>query len=281
VTGLDGLLAPGPTRLVGVLNVTPDSFFDGGRYVEPDLAVARGLELARHGADLVDVGGESTRPGAGEVPATEEIERIGVVVERLAAAGVTVSVDTTKALVAEAAIQAGAVLVNDVSGGLADPHMLPLIAARGVACVLQHWRGPLGGDGSPADYDDVVAEVMEALEDRIAAATAAGVPRDHIVIDPGLGFSKKPADNWALVRSAARLNALGWPVLWGASRKRFLAEAYDGDPGPEGRQTAGLTVTGWLASKGAWGVRVHDVAAHLRVVRAVELIQGEPWRGSS
>jgi dihydropteroate synthase len=274
VTELADLLAPGPTRVVGVLNVTPDSFSDGGRYLEPDVAVAHGLDLVRQGAAIVDVGGESTRPGAGEVPAQAEIERIAEVVQRLAAAGVAVSVDTTKALVAEAAIQAGAVLVNDVSGGLADPHMLPLIAARGVGCVLQHWQGPLAADGSPAHYDDVVAEVAAALERRVAAAERAGIAREHIIIDPGLGFSKAAGDNWKLVRAARFFHALGWPVLWGASRKRFLADAYDGAPGPAEREAAGQVVAGWVSATGAWGVRVHDVAAHAAVIRTVGRIEG-------
>ncbi|MDR1512617.1 MAG: dihydropteroate synthase [Propionibacteriaceae bacterium] len=253
-----------PTCLVGILNVTPDSFSDGGQFLDPATAAAHGLALSERGAAWVDVGGESTRPGATPVPLKDELSRVLPVVEGLAAQGVAVSVDTVKAEVARAAVAAGATLVNDVSGGLADAAMLPLMGELGVRYVVGHWRGWMTS-GAAADYGDVVEAVIGELGERVEAALQAGVPQDNIVIDPGLGFSKSAADNWALLRAADRIQDLGWPVLWGASRKRFLAESGD-------RDAAGVAVTTYLAERGAWGVRVHDVAAHAAALRAVEAL---------
>ncbi len=248
--------------IMGVLNVTPDSFSDGGRFVDPDDAVDRGLSLRRDGADMVDVGGESTRPGAGRVDADEEVARTRDVVRRLAEAGVSVSIDTTRSTVAAAAIDAGATVVNDVSGGLADPRMLPLAADKGVTMVLMHWRAHSATMADHAHYEDVVAEVVDELSVRIDAARAAGVSDDRIVVDPGLGFAKRAEHNWTLAAHLDRLQALGYPVLFGASRKSYLGAllSENGRPRPAPDRDAATLATSLLAfQNGVWGVRVHDV----------------------
>ncbi|OLT17491.1 dihydropteroate synthase [Pseudonocardia sp. CNS-139] len=255
---------------MGILNVTPDSFSDGGRWLDRDHAVAHGVAMRDAGADLVDVGGESTRPGAGRVDAEVEKERVLPVVRALAAEGVPVSIDTTRAAVAEAAVGAGAVVVNDVSGGLADPAMAAAVAALDVPWVLMHWRGHSDRMNALADYRDVVAEVRDELVARVDAAVLAGVEPAALVLDPGLGFAKTGEHNWALLRHLDALVGLGFPVLVGASRKRFLGDLLaDGD---EPRRTAGrdvatAAVSALAAHRGAWGVRVHDVASTLDAVR--------------
>ncbi|MCG8918012.1 dihydropteroate synthase [Actinokineospora sp. PR83] len=263
---------------MGVLNVTPDSFSDGGRYLDVDDAIRHGLALWRRGADLVDVGGESTRPGAARVDAATESARVVPVVRALAAAGVAVSVDTTRAGVAEAAVEAGARVVNDVSGGLADPDMAKVAAATGVPWVLMHWRGHSRDMDSLAEYTDVVAEVRAELLAQVDAAVAAGVAEDRIVLDPGLGFAKNGAHNWALLRHLDSLVGLGFPVLVGASRKRFLGTllaAPDGTPRPpDGREDATAAITALAAAAGAWGVRVHDVDRSLDAVAVVAAMTG-------
>ena len=206
----------------GVLNVTPDSFSDGGRWAHPDDAVAHGIALAAQGADVVDVGGESTRPGSHRVPVDVELARVSPVVAGLVAAGVVVSIDTMRAAVAEAAVGSGAALVNDVSGGLADPGMLPAVAGLDVPYVAMHWRGHSTDWAALSHYDDVVAEVHDELAARLAACDDAGLDVARVVIDPGLGFAKEPWHNWALLAAFDRLRSLGRPVLVGASRKRFL-----------------------------------------------------------
>jgi dihydropteroate synthase/dihydroneopterin aldolase/2-amino-4-hydroxy-6-hydroxymethyldihydropteridine diphosphokinase len=256
---LDEWLAPGRETLVmGVVNVTPDSFSDPGRWLSPAAAVAHSLELVRQGAAVIDVGGESTRPGSVPVAAAEQLARIIPVIEALAAQDVIVSVDTMDAAVAVAAVAAGAVIVNDVSGGLADPGMLPAVAGCQAAYIASHWLGWLGPDGSPTLYQDVVAEVRQALADRIEACRAAGVAPGRLILDPGIGFSKSAADNWRLVAGAARLHDLGQPVLWGVSRKRFTGP----DQTVAQRDAAAVALSVWLAGQGAWGVRVHQVAEH-------------------
>lgn len=254
-------------RVMGILNVTPDSFSDGGRFVDVPAALAHGLALAEAGADLVDVGGESTRPGAVRVAVEEELRRVVPVVRELAAAGVAVSVDTMSAPVAEAAVAAGACLVNDVSGGLADPGMIPFLADSGVPCVLMHWRAHADVMQEHAVYDDVVEDVRDELARRCDAAVAAGVAPDRIVLDPGLGFAKTSAHSWALLGALPRLSSLGLPLLVGASRKRFLAECVDvrrHDPAcPADRDEVSAAVVAVAAAAGAWGVRVHDVAGAL------------------
>lgn len=249
---------------MGILNVTADSFSDGGEFLNVDAAVAHGLQLAADGADLVDVGGESTRPGAARVPADVEAGGVLPVIERLSASGVPVSVDTMRAQVAEAAVAAGAVLVNDVSGGLADPQMLDAVAEAGVPYLAMHWRGPSDHMQQLAHYDDVVADVTAELAARVEAAVAAGVRRDRLVIDPGLGFAKTAEHNWALLTHLDELGRLGLPLLIGASRKRFLGELLAGPDGlraPKQRDDATVAVTTLLAAAGVWGVRTHQVRA--------------------
>jgi dihydropteroate synthase len=261
--GLPAALAALDRCLVmGVLNVTPDSFSDGGRWLDPDVAIRHGLDLAAQGADLVDVGGESTRPGATRISAETELARVLPVVEALAGEGVVVSIDTMRAEVARAAVAAGASVVNDVSGGLSEPAILTAVAELGVPFVAMHWRGYGDRMHENAVYADVVSEVRDELADRVAAAVAAGVDRASVVIDPGLGFAKDAGHNWTLLRDLDRLLQLGHPVLVGASRKRFLGAllAVDGEarPMPE-RDRATDAVSALAALAGVWCVRVHDV----------------------
>jgi dihydropteroate synthase len=257
---------------MGVVNVTPDSFSDGGRYLATEAALARGRQLALDGADLVDVGGESTRPGAQRVPVEVELDRVIPVVRQLTSEGVAVSVDTMRAAVADAAVAAGAVLVNDVSGGLADPDMLPFLAGSGVPSVLMHWRGHSTAMMSLTDYPHgVVTDVVAELRARLDAAEAAGIDLQTVVLDPGIGFAKVPADNWPLLAHLHELSVLGRPVLVGASRKRFLGEllaATDGELRPtDEREDATTALSALVAVAGAWGVRVHDVRGSLDAVR--------------
>jgi dihydropteroate synthase len=272
------LPAPGRCAVVGVLNVTPDSFSDGGRYLHLEDALAHGVEMWTDGADLVDVGGESTRPGAGRVDADTEIARVRPVIRGLSAAGVAVSVDTTRARVAEAAIEAGAVIVNDVSGGLADPDMARVVAAANVPWILMHWRGASQDMDSLATYTDVVADVRTELTRQVDAAVAAGVDPSAIVLDPGLGFAKRAEHNWILLRHLDALMDLGFPVLVGASRKRFLGSLLADRAGvprpPDGREDATAAVSALVAAAGAWGVRVHDVRRSLDAVIVAHAMGG-------
>ena len=257
---------------MGVVNVTPDSFSDGGQWFDAGAAIDHGLELVAAGADIVDVGGESTRPGAVRVDAEEELRRVLPVIDKLAASGAVVSVDTMHADVARHAVDAGAVLVNDVSGGLADPAMVPFIAASGLPFVVMHWRGHSADMQKRATYDDVVHDVRHELATRVAAIVEAGASVDQLVLDPGLGFAKSPDgdDNWALLRHLDSLMELGRPVLIGASRKAFIGRllAVDGVPRPPAqRDNASSAVTALAAAAGAWAVRVHDVVADVDAVR--------------
>ncbi|PZS40615.1 MAG: dihydropteroate synthase [Pseudonocardiales bacterium] len=251
--------------VIGILNVTPDSFSDGGRYCDRDDAVAHGLALRAAGADLVDIGGESTRPGAQRVDASTEIARVVPVLRELTASDVVCSVDTTRAAVAEAALEAGAIMVNDVSGGLADPAMAPAMARCRVPWVLMHWRGHSERMDELATYSDVVVEVRAELLARVNAAVAAGVDPSALVLDPGLGFAKTAAHNWALLGHLEVLTELGFPVLVGASRKRFLGTLLAAGTGIprrcDGADTATAAVSALAAATGAWGVRVHDAGA--------------------
>ena len=269
----------GRCRVMGVVNVTPDSFSDGGRWFDLDSAVRHGRELAQAGADLVDVGGESTRPGAVRVDLDEELRRVVPVVRELAADGVAVSVDTMRADVAEAALDAGAVLVNDVSGGRADARMVPLAAERDVPLVLMHWRGHADRMQDLTHYDDVVADVVAELSERVEEALAAGVHRSRLVVDPGLGFSKTGGQNWTVLAALSAFTALGLPMLVAASRKRFLGELLadaDGTLRPtEGREAATVALSTLAAQAGAWAVRVHEVAASADAVRVVARIAQE------
>ncbi len=255
---------------MGVLNVTPDSFSDGGEFLALEAAVEHGLALAADGADLVDVGGESTRPGAARAETRTELARVVPVVERLAAAGVAVSVDTMRADVAAASVEAGAVLINDVSGGLADPAMLSTVAELRVDYVAMHWRGHSDRMVDLAHYDDVVADVRAELSSRLDAALEAGIARERIILDPGLGFAKTAEHNWLLLSHLDVLAALGRPLLVGASRKRFLGQLLADESGPRpvrDREDAGVALTALLARAGVWGVRTHTVRPHLDAIR--------------
>lgn len=263
--------------VMGVVNVTPDSFSDGGHWFDTTAAIKHGLELVAEGADLVDVGGESTRPGASRVDEAEELRRVIPVVRGLASEGVTVSVDTMRAGVAEQSVAAGAALVNDVSGGLADPGMIPVVADAGVPFVVMHWRGFSESMNSRAVYGDVVGEVVAELRARMEAVIDGGVDPERLVIDPGLGFAKDAAQDLALVAHLDRLHDLGRPLLVAASRKRFLGHvlADEGGTPPPARERDAATaaVSALSAGAGAWAVRVHDVrptADAVRVARAVE-----------
>lgn len=222
--------------VMGVVNVTPDSFSDGGDWFDTELAVKHGLDLVAQGADMVDVGGESTRPGAARVDEAEELRRVVPVVRELAAAGAVVSVDTMRAAVAEQAVAAGARLVNDVSGGAADPAMVPVVAAHQVPFVVMHWRGQSIDMNNRAVYGDVVAEVVDELGQSMERAVSGGIDPDRIVIDPGLGFAKEAGHDLALVAQLARLRALGRPLLVAASRKRFLGRVLAGGGEPPHRR---------------------------------------------
>ena len=262
-------------QVMGVLNVTDDSFSDGGRYLDADDAVAHGLALAAEGAGIVDVGGESTHPGATRIDPRVEASRVVRVVKELAGQGITVSIDTMHADVARAALQSGARMVNDVSGGRADPAMAPLLAEAGVPWVLMHWRPVLSDRPHVAPhYHDVVAEVRTELLASVDDAVAAGVDPDKLVIDPGLGFAKTGQHNWALLRALPQLVATGVPVLLGASRKRFLGTLLAGPDGsprpPDRRETATAVISALAALHGAWGVRVHDVRASVDALKVVE-----------
>jgi dihydropteroate synthase len=265
---------------MGILNVTPDSFSDGGRHASAETAVVHGMRLADAGADYVDVGGESTRPGAERVSAEEECHRVLPVVAELSRLGIAVSVDTTRASVAVAALGAGAVLVNDVSGGTADPAMAGVVADAGVPWVLMHRRGTSRDMYAEATYRDVVADVRRELCQRVDEALAAGVAAEQLLVDPGLGFAKHPEHDLALLAGLDRIVDLGFPVLVGASRKRFLGavlSSADGQPrSPAGRDDATLATSVLAARAGAWGVRVHEVAGSADAVRVVAALGAVP-----
>ena len=267
-------LLPTATRclVMGVVNVTPDSFSDGGRYVDRDAAVAHGLALAEEGADLLDVGGESTRPGATGVDQATELARVLPVVERLAAATeVPLSIDTRKAAVARAALGAGARMVNDVSAGRDDPEVLAAAAEAKAALVLMHMRGTPATMQDDPRYDDVVGEVEAFLAERCAAAEAAGVAPDALVVDPGVGFGKRDPHNYALLAALPRLTRLGRPLMVGTSRKGFIGRALGGLGVDQREEGTAATVT-WAVERGARIVRVHQVRAMVRVVRMTEAL---------
>jgi len=267
------------TVVWGVLNVTPDSFSDGGRWAGADAAVERGRWLAAEGADVIDVGGESTRPGAARISAEEELGRVIPVVEALVAQGLAVSIDTMRADVALRAVASGAVIVNDVSGGLADPDMLPAVADLAVPYVIMHWRGHSATMDELSNYSDVVAEVVDELGQRLADAVAAGVAPERIVVDPGLGFAKQVRHNWPLLARLDALHDLGRPVLLGASRKRFLGALLADPAGAprdmDGRDAATHAISAIAAAEGVWGVRVHEPRGTADAVRV-----GAAWRGA-
>ena len=273
---------PSAPVVMGVLNVTADSFSDGGRYLDVDAAVEHGMAMHRRGVDVVDVGGESTRPGADRIDPVVEAQRVVPVISALAAEGVVTSVDTMRASVAAAAIEAGVSIVNDVSGGRADSAMAGVVADGGLPWILMHWRAAGAGflHTGPADrYDDVVADVRSELLEQVDLAVTAGVDESALVLDPGLGFAKNAQHNWQLLRGLPELVATGFPVLVGASRKRFLGSLLadaDGSPRPpDGREIATAVVSALAVAGGAWGVRVHDVQASLDAVAVVKAWQGD------
>lgn len=285
-TGPRGLPEWDRCAVMGVVNVTPDSFSDGGQWFDPELAVKHGLDLVAQGADIVDVGGESTRPGAARVDESEELRRVVPVVRELAAAGVLVSVDTMRAAVAERALAAGARLVNDVSGGLADPGMIAVVAAARTPFVLMHWRGQSIDMNNRAVYGDVLAEVLAELRAGMERAVAGGVDPGRIVLDPGLGFAKNAEHDLVLMAHLAELRRLGRPLLVAASRKRFLGRVLAGEggapPPARERDAATAAVSAIAAREGAWAVRVHEVRATadaVRVARAIEIAQACPSTG--
>ncbi|MBO9522545.1 MAG: dihydropteroate synthase [Nocardioidaceae bacterium] len=267
---------------MAVVNVTPDSFSDGGRWLESDSAIAHGREMLAEGADLLDIGGESTRPGATRPLVAEELARVVPVIEALAAEGAVVSVDTMRAEVAAAALDAGAQLVNDVSGGLADPDILRVVAERGASYVAMHWRGHADVMQQRASYDDVAVEVRDELRARVDAALAAGIAPDRLAVDPGLGFAKTAEHNWELLRRIGELD-LGYPLLLGSSRKSFLGALLadpDGTPRPvldrEDANTALTTLAGML---GVWAVRVHEARASVDALKVVARWKGAEFGG--
>ncbi|HET9860062.1 MAG TPA: dihydropteroate synthase, partial [Nocardioidaceae bacterium] len=262
---------PPRSLVMGVVNVTPDSFSDGGRWAEPEHAIEHGRQLLAEGADLLDVGGESTRPGATRPVVAEEMGRVIPVISALAGEGAVVSVDTMRAEVADAALEAGAVLVNDVSGGLADPEILDVVAARGATYAAMHWRAHADTMQRHAEYDDVVDEVLKELASRVEAALSAGIDGDRLAIDPGLGFAKTAEHNWALLKSLEEFHGLGHALLVGSSRKTFLGRLLADDAGELrpvlDREDATTALTTLAAAAGAWCVRVHNVRANVDAVK--------------
>lgn len=286
---MSGLPAVQRCLVMGVVNVTPDSFSDGGSWLDPDQAIRHGLELRSQGADIIDVGGESTRPGAQRVAEPEELRRVLPVVEALAGAGVYVSIDTMRAEVASRALAAGAAMVNDVSGGLADPEMAAVVAAAGIPYIVVHWRGHSADMYGPASYDDVVSDVRAELDGRVQALVAAGVGIGQLILDPGLGFAKLPEHNWKLLARLDRIarlpgHAEPFPVLVAASRKGFLGKllaGQDGQPRPFAQSDdATIAVTALAVAAGAWCVRVHAVPGNVDAVRVATRMRQECMAGA-
>jgi dihydropteroate synthase len=247
--------------VMGILNLTPDSFADGGRHNSFDAGVARGIEMIAEGVDIIDIGGESTRPGADRVSAEEEQARVLPVIAELSKHGVKISIDTMRADTAEKAVQAGAAIINDVSGGLSDPAMFATVKKLGVPYILMHWRGESKEMNSRAIYKDVVNDVISEINSQIEAAIDAGINKSQIIIDPGLGFAKDAEHNWEILRNLKQFTSMGYPVLIGASRKRFL-----GGDNPDEREAATIELTKTLVPQGIWGVRVHSVKPHVDVI---------------
>ena len=250
-----------PMKIMGILNVTPDSFADGGKHDTYEKAVARGLEMISEGVDIIDIGGESTRPGAARVSADEEQSRVIPVIEKLSQTGIPISIDSMRAQTAELAITAGATIVNDVSGGLADDLMHETVAEMGCPYILMHWRGHSKDMNNKAVYGDVVKEVIAELNIQIDAALRSGIARNNLIIDPGLGFAKEATHNWEILNRLDEITDLGYPVLIGGSRKRFL-----GGEKPDERESATIELTKSLLAKKIWAVRVHSVSPHKKFV---------------
>lgn len=264
----------GVPRLWGVLNLTPDSFSDGGLYVEPELAVARALEMSAEGAAVIDVGGESTKPGVARISVEEEQHRILDTVAALVDGGLSVSVDTMNAATAKAAIALGVHTINDVSGGLADKDMLSVIADSDVDYVMMHWRGHSAIMDEKAVYTDVLQEVTTELGERVEQAHAAGIQSERIILDPGIGFAKKPDHNWEILAGMSDIVGLGFRVVVGASRKRFLGELLPPHHEVTQRDGVSANVGVLLASRGVWALRVHNVAVHQQALRVWQALEG-------
>ena len=249
--------------VMGILNVTPDSFADGGRYNDFESAIRRGNEMISEGVDIIDIGGESTKPGAERITLNEELNRVIPVVKELSQSGVRISIDTMRSEVARRAVEAGASIINDVSCGLADAEILSTAASRELPYIAMHWRGHSKDMNSRAVYKDVVGEVIIEIEERITACLEAGIKKDNLIIDPGLGFAKDADHNWAIIDSISSFVDLGYPVLVGASRKRFL-----GGDNPDLREAATIALTQRLSTTGIWAIRVHSVKPHKEVISA-------------
>ena len=256
----------GTVQIWGVLNLTPDSFSDGGKYVDPDAALSHARSLLADGADVIDVGAESTRPGATRISVAEEIDRLTPVVSALVSDGHQVSVDTMNAETAQAMVGLGVDIINDVSGGLSDPRMLTTMAGTSATYVMMHWRGHSDTMDQHATYDNVVADVVAHLNTRIEAAIDAGIHPERLVVDPGFGFSKNPDHNWDLIRGIGDVVALDFPVLAGVSRKRFIGALFSGDHEMSDRDDPSAMVGALLAARGVSALRVHNVASQRRAL---------------
>ena len=270
------------TLVMGVLNVTPDSFSDGGKFAATETAIAHGNQMFQDGADIVDVGGESTRPGADRISIQEELDRVIPVISELTKAGIPVSIDTMRAEVAKQAVAAGACLINDVSGGKADPEMFKFLTSNDLPYIMMHWRGHSTEMMNLTNYDDVVADVCDELQLQVNAAVSAGVAISRIVLDPGIGFAKTTAQNWPLLAELDVLQDLNLPLLIGASRKKFLGEllAKDGQPRQtDEREAATTAITTLMAAQSVWAVRVHDVKSSSDAVKVVSRIKQEQENG--
>jgi dihydropteroate synthase len=261
------------TLVLGILNVTPDSFADGGKFLDTKDAISQARKLMAEGADIIDVGGESTRPGAERVSEEEELRRVIPVITEIVKDGAIVSIDTTRAEVAKQAIAAGAVYVNDVSGGLSDEKMAALIAANPkVQYIVMHWRGESKDMQNKAVYQDVVKEVKDELDERVTDLLKAGVQAEQIILDPGIGFAKEPEHNWEILKNIERFQLLGYPLLIGASRKRFLGELVNAKE-TDDREAAGIALTAELARLNIWGVRTHSVKPHRDAIAVIDRLR--------
>ena len=263
------------TLVMGVLNVTPDSFSDGGRFDDTEIAISHALQMIEDGADIIDIGGESTRPGSDRISVQEELDRVLPVIAGLVNSGVAISIDTMRAEVARAAIDAGACVINDVSGGKSDPEMLSYVSTLTVPYILMHWRGPSNIMNTLTDYNDVVADVTSEISKQVDVAVAAGIARERIAIDPGIGFAKTVDQNWPILKHLEVLEGLGLPILMGASRKKFLGEllAKDGVArDSDERESATTAISTLMAARGLWAVRVHDVKPTRDAIAVVDRI---------
>jgi dihydropteroate synthase len=267
------------TLVMGVLNVTPDSFSDGGRFNDAKIATDHALQMIEDGVDIIDIGGESTRPGSERISVQEELDRVLPVISPLADSGIAISIDTMRPEVARAAIAAGACMINDVSGGKSDPEMLEYTASLNSPYILMHWRGPSNIMNTLTDYQDVVADVTAEISQQVDVAVAAGIARERIVVDPGIGFAKTVDQNWPILKHLDVLEGLGLPILMGASRKKFLGELLAKDGvlrDSDERESATAAISTLMAVRGLWAVRVHDVKSSSDAIAVVDRIAKTP-----